>query len=364
MKLPFTQDELGKEVNDKTLFGIISGLVALPYMTCKSEDAIDFGALNNGEIQTQLEIYWESKLEVMYNNPIFKGRFFAIIDELVEKRIIDKNCNPTEVLNVPSNSHQLLTQKVLETALKNDLGAQWKLKDYVIKDFTKRGDNYASVVTSISCTATCNENEKKTYYVAKLNPLRQMTIMDQAMNDLFIRESTFFTDIAIKLNDILHSLNKSKVNFPNCIYYNLGLRQEIILSKDLRQQGYKMFDRKVGMDVQHSELLIKEMSKMHAASYIFQSQEGKSLLDIYPFLKDAWLEPNSSSREVYELFIKSGIGISLKLLEHVEGYEKQQNWLRDLDEVESIYIDLIKQSPEKMKVICHGDCWNNNVLFR
>ncbi|MCL4124290.1 UNVERIFIED_CONTAM: hypothetical protein GTU68_037107, partial [Idotea baltica] len=268
--------------------------------------------------------------------------------------------------NLQTNPHLSITHKRLNEAVKNDLGPEWELKDFEIKDFTKKGDNYACIVTGVSCRVARKEDEKTAYYVAKLNPLRPMSTNNVICENIFAKEGSFLIQVSPTLNAILREIQYPTINFPECVYANLEYGREILLLKDLRLKGFKMFDKHRGMDFEHSKMLIKELAKLHSSSLLFKDTLiNKTVNDVYPFLFNEFLEVQETGRETFEAFIKSNVDTSLKMIKHLKQYEKQYKWLENLKEnVMDTFLDLIKESPENMRVICHGDCWNNNVLFR
>lgn len=267
---------------------------------------------------------------------------------------------------IESNPYILLTEEVLKCALKKDLGPKWDLKKFNLKDFTKKGDNYLSLVTSITCIATCNGQEKETFYVAKSNPLLQANSMNENLNEFFTKEGIFLSDVAIKLNHILQEINYPKINFPECLYCNFKGKQEVIIMKNLQKKGYRMFDKEKEIDVKHSELVVKELAKLHASSHILKNKlKEKYILDLYPFLKDKWIDAHGENQEFIDGMLKGNITISIKFLDKFSGYKKQQEYLKSLREnIKDIFCKLIQDTSETMRVICHGDCWTNNLVFR
>lgn len=266
------------------------------------------------------------------------------------------------------NPYSILTQELLENVVKKDLGTEWRLEEFEIQDFTKKGDNYACLVTSVICKAMLDKQMKQVIYIAKLNPVREITLMDDIMPELYKKEGAFLTQLSKRLNKILQDINYPQVKFPECVYYNTSKENLILLSKDLRSKGFQMFDRRKGMNLDHSRMLVKELAKLHAASVILKKQlEPRRIRDVYPFLSDDWQTIEEGMKKIMGEFMTSAMNNACKMLDHAKGYEKHKRWLENkVCDAHKIYTNfLIKESNlECMNVICHGDCWNNNVLFR
>lgn len=88
MEMPFTEEEFKQEVQSKTLFGIISGLLGAPFMLCESEDAFDLNDLRDNQVEELTINYKEKIVPKIKSNPIFKDRFISIFDDALEKCII------------------------------------------------------------------------------------------------------------------------------------------------------------------------------------------------------------------------------------------------------------------------------------
>lgn len=63
---------------------------------------------------------------------------------------------------------------------------------------------------------------------------------------------------------------------PKCFYVQEEPNKLIVLS-DLKQLGYSMCDRKLGLDLAHCKIVIERMAIFHASSMKF-SEENKDLL--------------------------------------------------------------------------------------
>ncbi|MCL4141997.1 UNVERIFIED_CONTAM: hypothetical protein GTU68_033749 [Idotea baltica] len=170
------------------------------------------------------------------------------------------------------------------------------------------------------------------------------------------------------LNAILNQLNQPPVQFPVCVHYNFEVGSEILIMKDLRLKGFRMVDKKKGMDFDHSIILIKELARLHASSVIHRyalKEQNKTILEKYPFLENKWLDHGSTAFKLFESALNSGVTISLAIIRRLDEYKEQALWLEThKTQLMDIYLQLIKSSPENMRVINHGDCWNNNVVFK
>ena len=57
--------------------------------------------------------------------------------------------------------------------------------------------------------------------------------------------------------------------------------EEVLIMKNLRLEGYKLFDRFKGMDIPHTILVLEEMARFHATSLVYQNRLQRSLQQEY-----------------------------------------------------------------------------------
>lgn len=102
-----------------------------------------------------------------------------------------------------SESYKLLTEANVSAALASDQGPEAELLSWEIRDFTKKGDNYACFVTSVQVRFRVGAEERATSYVAKLNPRRADEGLNEMVSQIFSREGTVFTEVIPAMNQIL-----------------------------------------------------------------------------------------------------------------------------------------------------------------
>ena len=133
--------------------------------------------------------------------------------------------------------------------------------------------------------------------------------------------------------------------------------------EDLRQRGYKMFDRRRGLDETHVTLVVRELARLHAASLLLQNKTPhQDIRDKYPYLKKG-MDYIVRNFDAVRTFFEDNIKFSQEILYKVGGYEKVTAWI---DTVITNFVDIFYEQMKcgEPKVVCHGDCWYNNLLFR
>ena len=235
-------------------------------------------------------------------------------------------------------------------------------------DFTKKGDNYACVVSSVAVNYRCNGKHLKTSYVVKINPCRGKAF--GSMSELaFIKETGFYVDLLPLLNAELIRINERPLRVARHFHSVTESGSEVIFLEDLRTSGYKLFPRKKGMDAKHTRLILQELARLHSSSVLFMSRGeyiGADMVQKIPILFDAILALEAKKeglkfRDIIQQQLDTGIGIA----KMNKGYAKVAEYLSDIREnCGDLLAKLLQDTKPQFLMVTHGDCWTNNFLFR
>ena len=273
----------------------------------------------------------------------------------------------SEILVEKKTPHDLVQEVDVAIALKNDKGQDATLKSFEIKDFTKKGDNYACVITSVVVTYVDAGKDENVTYVVKLNPCRSEDF-EAISTVLFEKEIGFYTTLLPLLNSELSRADEKKLRVPTCYHYVNTANDEVIYLEDLRQLGYKMLDRKKGLDKEHTELILTELGRFHAASSLLMSRgefQGEDIFNKLPILIEAFDGMNDeNSKFNFKTYLPMLMDMAKHIAMRSEGYEKLVPYFSDKRELAADMLMEQFNVTDQFKVICHGDCWNNNFLFR
>ncbi|KAG0728017.1 hypothetical protein GWK47_003882 [Chionoecetes opilio] len=259
-----------------------------------------------------------------------------------------------------------LTDDLLRNTLRKDKGDAAELVSWKCEDFTKKGDNYASFVTSVKVQyREAKEGAlKEASYVAKIAHQMEMeTKFRSIMNEVFEKEGCCFLEILPKMNQAMRELHLDAIRTAEGYCVSLELGKEVLMVEDLRARHFKMCDRRRGMDVLHATLVLKELGRMHAASLVVEKL-GCSLTETWPVIVEKWLHSEDSSMDMFIKIMAAQIEGAAMIMEKIPKYEHVVEWIRELKpRAMQIFKDALLQGL-KFSVLTHGDCWSNNVLFR
>ncbi|XP_037797735.1 uncharacterized protein LOC119592916 [Penaeus monodon] len=277
-----------------------------------------------------------------------------------------RSSSPSETMEPNGAAAELrpreITQESVAAALRNDKGSDARLVSFAVQECTKKGDNYATLVARVIVNYTLCETDHKASYVVKYNP-RHFKAFEKFASVMFRKETLFYQYLAQEIQSQLQEAGQTPLRVPRCFHTSLKINQEVIFLEDLQLRGFRMFDRKKGMDVAHTKLVLEELARLHAASYLLKAKIP-DLAEKYPVLSLDWLNYADEARDVMFKTFSKQMDTVKDMLNKVGGYEVAENWLsRNRERVLEI-LDISSERVPPFDVLCHGDCWNNNMLFR
>ncbi|KAK7069458.1 hypothetical protein SK128_016121, partial [Halocaridina rubra] len=262
--------------------------------------------------------------------------------------------------------HDLITQEHVLNVLKADRGTDAQLISWEIKDFTKKGDNMATFVTSVIVSYTEKGKSGKVSYAVKLNPCRNIKELDSSLPKIFTKEISFYYKFAPKLNSVLESVGQPPLRIPKCFHFNKEVGKEAIFLEDLRSRGFRMTEAGLsGVNFSHTMLLLKEVARLHASSWVLQQKRhDRDLGEEFEFLKLGFTKPSDAESHFFSKMTMRGNNVAITMLEHIGGYQKVVDWIKmHKASFMDIMQSMLKSSPP-FDVACHGDLHVNNTLFR
>ncbi|ROT67693.1 uncharacterized protein [Penaeus vannamei] len=255
-----------------------------------------------------------------------------------------------------------LTNHQVQRVLKADKRNNATLTSWCLEDLTSEGDNYSTFVTSVKVAYAQEGAALETKYVAKLNPCGNVSKSDSLTSSMFEKEGQFYTKLEPALSLELTALGHERLRVPNSYLVCLDRGQEIIFMENLQVHGFQMNDRRKGLDVLHANLVIQELARLHAASILLKLNRGPELLN--EVLSKDWMNFDEATHDFLRVKYSGHVDNAIVTLEKIEGYEKTVAWLR---EVKPRALEILEDQAKDagpFSAVSHGDCWNNNLLFR
>ena len=176
-----------------------------------------------------------------------------------------------------------------------------------------------------------------------------------------------YTNIRSTLETLVGSrIGKIELPFPKYFGGTCDGVNDFICVEDLRPSGYVMADKFSGLNFHQASLALYELAKFHAYGYFLIKYKGESFLDddnLRGFEGSLWLKPTN---------IFTNFGRATKVA--ISALEKKDpelaNRVRAAIPTDNSAIlnngtsTVRRTDTHYFPVICHGDFWCNNILFK
>ncbi|XP_055548778.1 uncharacterized protein LOC129732183 isoform X3 [Wyeomyia smithii] len=258
------------------------------------------------------------------------------------------------------------SQQLLEEAAREELDS-----DDVTISLTAgscKGDNYIGIV--FRGRAECRRTEKHLNIIAKLPPQSEARRKQFFARPSFEREISFYTEIYPMMEEFQREKGIDTTDgeqafnqIPRCLRTCLVECEEVILMRDLKEDGFDMFDRHKELSVEHFCMVIKALGRLHALSFALKDQQPERI-ERFRGMAELF-----TSREVDEqMEVWFGMLIT-RALETLDPEKESDVYAKAKKALDGKFMDMVKdltlgEAAEPYAVICHGDCWNNNMLFK
>ncbi|XP_069679895.1 uncharacterized protein [Periplaneta americana] len=146
---------------------------------------------------------------------------------------------------------------------------------------------------------------------------------------------------------------------------NVNDVEEVLVLEDLREKGYKMANRRVGLSVVHCQLVLEQLAKLHAFSFAMRDQRPEQFNSLKKSVNETLF--TTAKREGFEENVKCHEDkIEEALTTRIPGDNiyttRMHEFLKNFYDNMLMCVDGAAADP--YAVICHGDCWTNNMLFK
>lgn len=187
-------------------------------------------------------------------------------------------------------------------------------------------------------------------------------VVRSAMKELYTREILVYQVIVPNFLEIQRRfkvIQGLRITFPNCIFTRDEKGKETIAIMSLRNKPnrFSIHNRFCKIDFSHSALVMKYLAKFHALSFVLENTNPEEFDKIkQSYLKDVqYSDPELASRSM-QCFYDASVNVVSDPVAKAKLKELSPNILSVL------YKCTLPVPPYSS--ICHGDCWNNNTLYR
>lgn len=172
------------------------------------------------------------------------------------------------------------------------------------------------------------------------------------------REYVFYEVVVPKILEIQRKfdvIEGLKIKFLNCVLASIEHDKETIVLYTVND--FRILDRFHKMDFAHASLVVKNLAKLHALSFALQKHNPDEFETIQNLCaKDIQYADVGSIPTCLISYFKSSVNV----------ISNPEIKAKLIDVTPNILQLLSKCSAPvpNYSTICHGDCWNNNILFK
>ncbi|XP_055550880.1 uncharacterized protein LOC129733229 [Wyeomyia smithii] len=232
-----------------------------------------------------------------------------------------------------------------------------------------RGDNYTAALFRLSLKGHTRSNDGK-------KKLRwERTVICKRLPDCKIKREAFKSEALFRnevefYNTIMPefvAFQKRKCTasgqmfraVPQCYL----AQDDLIMLEDLQVRGFSMPDRQAGLGLEQMRVTLTELSKFHAVSLAYRKQQPAELARLTARISEGIFSKANAEwyKNYYDILTRNAIQMVTQTIPEKVGYlEKLEGFLSDCF---GNMMELVSKE-SKLAVICHGDCWTNNILYK
>lgn len=221
---------------------------------------------------------------------------------------------------------------------------------------TKQGDNYASVIERAVLKVVLGSGavtRKRVILKKALTDIPQDILED--LTGAFNLEGIVYEKFLARYSDLMRGRELPYGPFwADCLFASKNL----IVFEDLRTTGFTLGKRQTGLDLRHAKLVFTNLARLHSLSLVGIS-DGSLFTKILP----PYLMTYMGAGEKF-------FGVSLNALADVIRDLWDPSWSGVEKKIRTMIDDIVPtlkklyREPHKLSVVCHGDCWVNNMMFK
>lgn len=241
---------------------------------------------------------------------------------------------------------------LIEKTLQNfEKDPELKISEIKESEGSTIGDNYMSVVNCVEVVGKTGSGEaySRSLFIKK-------PPSDPKRCELFSVDKAFKNE-SIMYNDYFPKVASFEIPIPTCLHAD----DKVIILENLRKSGYRKANRKEGLDLTHCRLCIQALARFHASSYFLKTMKSDEL--------DTLMSKTTAFALVgsfYSRMIENALTGCIRTLKNYEDDSAIAWVIPKIEKLVGNSLDRMVSLTQsgRLIVLCHGDFWMNNILFR
>lgn len=230
----------------------------------------------------------------------------------------------------------------------------------------KDGENYMALVSRIKLTGTrgADKQEYRRSVVTKKQPANLARREMFRCGPVFRNETSVYCTVLPTFQRFFN--NKVTFPFPKSLHADHKLRDDLIVLEDLGPEGFSMTNRIEGLDFDHCRLVLQGLASFHAMSLALKTIDPNAFMKARESIEEVIYIQDAI--KLFSISMENSLKMaaeSFRILSNNDGtFDVAIKTLNRFNgKIFNIMSELVRPK-EPWSVICHGDCWNNNILFK
>lgn len=194
-----------------------------------------------------------------------------------------------------------------------------------------------------------------------MNPNLRKTI---PFDIIFQREIYFYSEVLPQFRNLQQHTSEKFSSICRCYYTTTQNLSETLVLENLLSREFTMWNKCIPMTEDHIQLVLKEYGKFHGLSLLMKAKAPDKLMEIETRIPDIYMQIIKSCGTA-DTIKKLSRRVLDALIESKENYEVVKRFKNFQANIIEIMTELVRENAAgKFGVLCHGDAWCNNLLFK
>lgn len=234
---------------------------------------------------------------------------------------------------------------------------------FQVEEGSSVGDGFSGIILKV--TIIENDYSRQMNVVVKSPP--ENALRRQALGTmlLFEREVFIYAELLPEFAKFQRE-NYLKIGFyefPKCYLAEFDKEKDeaVIIMEDLRDAGYKLINKNIPIDYEHAKLSFAALGRLHAIS-IAMKEKNPEIFKRFKVLVDN--TKGNLENETIMSFMEGCMDRAIATLRDDE-VKRRDKMLKLKENLVPLMKELTDGNvAEPFGVICHGDCWSNNFMYK
>ncbi|XP_056645386.1 uncharacterized protein LOC130450782 [Diorhabda sublineata] len=237
-----------------------------------------------------------------------------------------------------------------------------------ISGSSSKGDGYLGEINFVRVVCELESGEGKIYdIVVKAAKIDDDDRTSLPVIETYQRETLMYTEVFPIIENFQNenSIENPFKNYAECYGVCSIDRKEALLLSNLKSLGYSIHDRMVPQNLDHIKLVFRNYALWHGSTIALRIRKPEVFeritKDMTDIVGDFIIQTNMLP--AFKKFVKKSIDILIKR-GGTDAAKKIQNIVENISTILTKMTIIDDKDATNEAVILHGDCWNNNMMFK